>query len=421
MAFDRLKPAIYAFVKRNPRVRKIAVPVWEFILKAKEKTTTLITGAEIFGPPADTVDYNDQFVNNIGKDDLKSITAFKLIAPSKKIHRALPLSIDKNIHWKYIRKQIVNQPATYVMEIKDGRVYDDGIVITPGDKMLTGVSKFIVAGEYITDHSQNPIFTKKTLPPLKKIKGNIAVLSAPAGRGYYHWMFDVLPRIQLLRAAGYDLNSIDKFLINNYVSRFHIETLNMIGIPRNKIMESQLNPHLQADTLIVPSLVGDTGSVPRYACDFLRNEFLPKIPKTNNHSKRIYVNRGQVWHRRVANEPEIVDTLQQYGFESVALETLSLQEQIALMANAEVVIAPHGAGLTNIVFCDQGTKIIEFLYPASVNVMYWTIAEEMKFEYYYLMAEGDVPPENVNPYLNSDDMTINIEKLKKLLSLASIN
>ena len=121
------------------------------------------------------------------------------------------------------------------------------------------------------------------------------------------------------------------------------------------------------------------------------------------------------------NEPEIVDTLKQYGFESVALETLSLLEQIALMANAEVVIAPHGAGLTNIVFCDPGTKIIEFLYPASVNVMYWTIAEEMKFEYYYLMAEGDVPPENVNPYLNSDDMTINIEKLKKLLSLASIN
>ena len=399
----------------------MAVPVWEFILKVKDKATTLITGAEVLGPPVDTVDYNNQFVNSVGKGDLRSITVFKLVAPSKKIHRALPLSIDKNIHWKYIRKQNVNQPATYVMEIKDGRVYDDGIVITPGNKMLAGVSKFIEAGEYITDHSQNPIFTKKTLHPLKKIKGNIAVLSAPSGRGYYHWMFDVLPRIQLLREAGYDFNSVDKFLINNYLSRFHIETLNMIGIPRNKIMESQLNPHLQADALIVPSLVGDTGSVPRYACDFLRNEFLPKISKNNNHSKRVYVNRGQVWHRRVVNEPEIVNTLQRYGFESVALETLSLLEQIALMANAEVVIAPHGAGLTNIVFCDPGTKIIEFLYPASVNVMYWTIAEEMKFEYYYLMAEGDVPPENVNPYLNSDDMTINIEKLKKLLSSASIN
>ncbi len=181
--------------------------------------TSLITDAEILGPPAGIIDYNDQFADSIGKDDLKSITAFKLIAPSKKIQRTLPLSIDKNIHWKYIKKQIVNQPATYVMEIKDSRVYDDGIVITSEDKMLAGVSKYIDFGEYIPDHWQNPIFTKKTLPPLKKIKGIITVLSAPAGRGYYHWMFDVLPRIQLLRAAGYDLNRIDEFLINNYISK----------------------------------------------------------------------------------------------------------------------------------------------------------------------------------------------------------
>ncbi len=57
-------------------------------------------------------------------------------------------------------------------------------------------------------------------------------------------------------------------------------------------MESQLNPHLQADTLIVPSLVGDTGSVHRYACDFLRNEFLPKIPKSNNHLKEDICKQG---------------------------------------------------------------------------------------------------------------------------------
>ncbi len=52
--------------------------------------------------------------------------------------------------------------------------------------------------------------------------------------------------------------------------------------------------------------------------------------------------------------------------------------------------------------------------------MYWTISEEMKFDYYYLMAEGEVPPENVNPYLNSDDMTINIEKAEEIVVL-SIN
>jgi len=428
MVFDRIKPAIYAFVKRNPRVRNMAMPLWLFLLKAKETTTGLLSGAEVLGPPVATIDFDDTFVNAFGKNDLNSIVAFKLIAEPRKVLRALPRTVEKIMHWKFMQKQTVTQPATYVMEIKDGRayayddgVYDYGAVITMENKMLTGVSKFIEAGEYVTDHTKHAIFSKKTLPPLKKINGAVAILSAPAGRGYYHWMFDVLPRIQLLIEAGYNFDRIDKFLINNYISRFHIETLNMIGIPRNKIIESQLNPHLQAETLIVPSLVGDTGSVPGYACNFLRNQFLPKISKNNNHAERIYVNRGQVGHRRVVNEPEIVNVLKQYGFESIALETFSLTEQIALMASAKVVIAPHGAGLTNIVFCDPGTKIIEFLYPAAVNVMYWTISEEMKFDYYYLMAEGEIPPENVNPYLNLNDMTIDIDKLKKLLSMAGIN
>jgi len=419
--FDTLKPAIYAFVKKNPRIRNTAMAVLGVSMKTKDYIIRVVTRAEIYGPPTGIIEYNDDFKNSAVKGNLAFVTAFKEVSAPKKIQRPLPVTIDKTVHWNYLKKQTVTDPATYVMELKDCRVYDDGIVITPDNLMLGGVSQFIEAGEYIKDLTQHPIFTKTELPPLKKVKGTVAVLSAPSGRGYYHWMFDVLPRIQLLREAGYDLDKIDKFLVNNYISRFHIETLNMIGIPRNKIMESQYNPHIQAERLLVPSLVGDTGSIPKYACDFLRNEFLPKITKNNNHSKRIYVNRGQVVHRRVTNEAQVVELLQQYGFESIALETLSLLEQIALMASAEVIIAPHGAGLTNIVFSEPGTKIIEFLYPGAVNVMYWTISADMGYKYHYLLSEGEAPPDFVNPYLNGDDMTIDIDKLKELLALAAIN
>ena len=419
--FDRLKPSIYAFVKKNPRIRNSAMAVLGVFMKTKDLAIRVITRAEIYGPPVGIIDYSDDFKNKAGEGKLACVTAFKQTSTPAEISRPLPVTVDKITHWNYRQKQTVTDPATYVMELKDCRVYDDGIVITPDNLMFGGVSQFIEAGEYIKDLTHHPIFSKKELPPLKKVKGTVAVLSAPSGRGYYHWMFDVLPRIQLLRNAGYDLNKIDKFLVNNYISRFHIETLNMIGIPRNKIMESQYNPHIKAEKLIVPSLVGDTGSIPKYACDFLRREFLPKITRNKNHSKRIYVNRGQVVHRRVTNEPQIVEVLKKYGFESVALETMSLLEQIALMASAEVIIAPHGAGLTNIVFSEPGTKIIEFLHPGAVNVMYWTISADMGYQYYYLLSEGEAPPDFVNPYLNGNDMTINIDQLEELLALAAIN
>ena len=420
MFLDNLKPGLYAFVKKNQWLRNMVMPAWNFAFKMKAYITALLSGEENFGPPAGLIVHDSNFQNRIGKNELRSVLSFKEISGPREINRALPFTIDTKVYWKYVQKQKVTQPTTYVMEIEDGRAYDDGIVITEDNLMLADVSKFIISGEYLKDASQHPIFSKNKLPVKKRIKGSVAVLSAPSGRGYYHWMFDVLPRIQLLREGGYDLETIDKFFINICVSKFHIETLKMIGIPRDRIIESQFTPHIQADKLIVPSLVGDTGSVPGYACDFLRSEFLGKSLSRSRHSKRIYVNRGNVAHRRVTNEKQIIDLLKPYGFESIALETLSLTEQISLMVSAEVVIAPHGAGLTNIVFCNPGTQIIELLHPAAVNVMYWTICNEVGLRYYYLLANGEIPPDFIDPYLNSEDLEINIENLTELLKMANI-
>ena len=38
---------------------------------------------------------------------------------------------------------------------------------------------------------------------------------------------------------------------------------------------------------------------------------------------------------------------------------LSLRDQLFLMSNAEVVFAPHGAGLTNTIFMQEGAKVLE--------------------------------------------------------------
>jgi capsular polysaccharide biosynthesis protein len=50
------------------------------------------------------------------------------------------------------------------------------------------------------------------------------------------------------------------------------------------------------------------------------------------------------------------------------MEEYTFEEQVAIMHNCEIVVAPHGAGLTNILFCQLGITVIELLadkYPAS--------------------------------------------------------
>ena len=65
--------------------------------------------------------------------------------------------------------------------------------------------------------------------------GKVVVLSGLAGHVYYHWLFDIIPRIELIRLSGIKLEEIDWFVVNNIEKSFQRETLNWLGIPTAKM------------------------------------------------------------------------------------------------------------------------------------------------------------------------------------------
>ena len=77
--------------------------------------------------------------------------------------------------------------------------------------------------------------------------------------------------------------------------------------------------------------------------------------------ERIYISRRDAATRRVVNEDEVVDFLKSQGFEVVVAGKLPLSRQIAAFANAKVIVGPHGAGLSNMVFAPPGAKVIELM------------------------------------------------------------
>ena len=64
-------------------------------------------------------------------------------------------------------------------------------------------------------------------------------------------------------------------------------------------------------------------------------------------------------NRCLLNEDEVIAALSRLGFVPVQLEGLSFGEQIGLFANAEAIVAPHGAGLANIVYARPGCRLVE--------------------------------------------------------------
>jgi capsular polysaccharide biosynthesis protein len=73
--------------------------------------------------------------------------------------------------------------------------------------------------------------------------------------------------------------------------------------------------------------------------------------------KLIYIRRPAA--RRVDNAAEIEEAVTKLGFTVHEMKGLSAAEQITLFRGAAFVIAPHGADLSNLLFCAPGTRVIE--------------------------------------------------------------
>ena len=78
---------------------------------------------------------------------------------------------------------------------------------------------------------------------------------------------------------------------------------------------------------------------------------------------RIYISRRDASKRRVANEPEVIRTLQGHGFRSLCPGGIPWPEQIAAFAHADWIVGPHGGAFTNILFAKPGAHLVE-LFPA---------------------------------------------------------
>ncbi len=332
----------------------------------------------------------------------------------------------------------VDAPKTFVAAIPNGRVWivpqqnywliSKAIaVITPDHYLLADISRDypgFLPGCDRHDVRKHSVFSLESFPPLKQIEGSVAVLSGLSGNVYFHWMVDVLPRIELLRRSGRDLAEIDWFLVNSCQHQFQRETLRILGIPEEKVLESDRLSHIQATELIVPSFAGYLGWPSGWAIEFLRREFLKEIVPSYNYPKRIYISRSKARYRRVLNEEDVVEVLEEFGFVSILPESMSLTEQIAHFYHAEVIVAAHGSGLTNTIFCREGTQVIELVSPHYISHYYWGISQYLKLEHYYLAGEAfECYPIRELMYQNSltEDILVNLSSLKRMVEVVGLS
>ncbi len=131
---------------------------------------------------------------------------------------------------------------------------------------------------------------------------------------------------------------------------------------------------VRADTVLIPTVSRRQGAFrASLITRFLTGTFAAYRPSPGAASagaERIYVSRRHAASRVPENIDELEAAAISRGFVPVHLEDLTIAEQITLMRGCRLIIAEHGAGLVNLMFCVGGTRVVE-LFPSAMYAK-WT-------------------------------------------------
>jgi capsular polysaccharide biosynthesis protein len=104
---------------------------------------------------------------------------------------------------------------------------------------------------------------------------------------------------------------------------------------------------------------------------------------------KIYISRRDSSYRRIVNEGELEERLQELGFAIIQLSRMSFPEQVRCLASASLVVAPHGAGLANLIFCRAGTKVVEIMPEAYILPCFASLSQVCGLDYQVYVCPTD--------------------------------
>jgi capsular polysaccharide biosynthesis protein len=275
---------------------------------------------------------------------------------------------------------------------------------------------------------------KRTATPLA---GTWHPLIAYWSRSYYHWLVETLP---LLHGLEILLPNGTRHIVPGPMSRYHRESLELLGLEPGQYREVRPDEVLELESAFVatPATVTyaelpDSMLSPHWL-DVLRER---PFAGPFNHSptglrwvaekmvaaaavaatgppppRRIFITRRLASCRRL-NDRDLAQVFSKHQIVVLAIEELSLVEQVRLFHHAELVVAPHGAGLSNLMFCNAGTRVLEIFEPSVVRLCYWSISDTFRLEYDFLMGRP-LPSPGMDPDIHIAPTVLD-EALTRLL------
>lgn len=225
-----------------------------------------------------------------------------------------------------------------------------------------------------------------------------ALLTSLWGDNFGHWMSEELLKLRYLEQYERQTGAFPTLVVKRNPPDWKVEYLEELGYG-DRYVEWDGGP-IDVQTLVVPPFPHPTPG----ALQWLRSR-IPDVESHDSTIDRVYISRqSDKKNRRVANWGAVSDLLAEYGFESYALEELSVRDQANLFRTADIVAGVHGAGFSNTMFADRPT-LIEILdghvHPGSA----WAyISAIFGWEHHYLWGSAQ-----------DDGIHVELDRLEKAI------
>lgn len=182
-------------------------------------------------------------------------------------------------------------------------------------------------------------------------KGQYCILTKQSASNYWHFIYQCLDVVWLLENAGYQ----GKYVVPN--QSFCTELLQMLDINPERIIPLRLFEHnkiyIFEEVFCLAFSVGEE----EYGTSVLvqlAEEIKKKLPVNPLLPKKIYIKR--IGRRKLLGAEKIIAA---HGFTTIIPENYSVQEQMTLFYNADVVFCEHGANSANCLYMRKDTVFIE--------------------------------------------------------------
>lgn len=129
-------------------------------------------------------------------------------------------------------------------------------------------------------------------------------------------------------------------------------------------------------------------------------------------SRRLYISRRGT--RRVVNEEELRPILDRFGIEFIEDVPRSLRDQIDLFRGASLVVGPHGAAFTNIVWTPPGAILLELFGRAYYPPHFYYLARVLGHDYACWIEPGG----SQSDASRHDDLNVDPNGFTRLLETA---